>query len=142
MHALRVLDDDDTESSSGRLMLQEAFREPAAVRLVIGSQLNPKLTEQFEQEVARRDALATHRSNDDAIVEVANEARDQQALAAALLRNDDAKPGPGPQRVAHEFEGAQVLIAREKSRVVFAGPEWIAAQAEWREQRRRGGGSD
>ena len=79
----------------------------------------------LEQKIASGHVLALDRSGDDALVEIVEQAFDQQALAAAVIGGDNAEPGIGPQRMAHELQRPQVLIAWEKERlVVRVGERW------------------
>jgi hypothetical protein len=54
----------------------------------------------------------------------------QQALAAALLGGDDAEARVGPQRMPHELERAQVLIAGKKERVLIGSSERRGPESE------------
>ncbi len=122
MHGLRILDDQQADAAHARLVRHEALQAAAAIGLVGLFEGEAELTQDLLQEVARRDVVALDRSGDDALVEIFQQPFDQQALAAAVVRGDHTEPGVGPQRMSHELQRPQVLIAGEKERfVVVAG---------------------
>ena len=84
MHALRVLDDEQADATHAGLVREEALEQAAAIGLVVLVEREAELPQDLEQEFLRADVLALHGRCDDAIVEILEQAADQEALAAAV----------------------------------------------------------
>ena len=130
MHRLRILDDQQADAPHARLVRHEALQAAAAIGLVGLFEREAELAQDLLQEIARRHVLALDRGGDDALVEIVQQPADQQALAAAVLGGDHAEPRVGPQRMPHELQRAQVLIAGEKERLVVRAGERCGRESE------------
>src|SRR5690348_9738513 len=114
MHLLRVLDCEHAHPAHRGLMRKESLEHATAVALVVLFEGEAVLPEHLEQKLTRPETLATHACSHNAIVDAAQQSAHEQALAAAVTRRHNAKARTRPEQLAHEFQRAQMLLAREK----------------------------
>ena len=130
MHRLRILDHQQADAPHARLVRHEALQAAAAVGLVALFEREAELLRISCRKSRGRYVLALDGSGDDALVQIVQQAADQQALTAAVLGGDDPEARVGPQRVPHELQGAQVLVAGKEERVVVGVGERRVPESE------------
>jgi hypothetical protein len=130
MHALGVLDDQQAQPAGAGLVGQKTLQQTAAVGLVVLREREAELTQDLEQELTRTDVLALNRGHIHALVQVLQQALDQQALAAAVIRDDHAETRLGPKRMPHELERTQVLVTGKEEGLVRGIGEGLGGESE------------
>ena len=122
--------DEQAHASRRGLVREEALQQTAPVSLVVLFEREAELAQDLQQEFPRTDLLASDGGDHDALVEIAEQSADQQALAATVICSDHAHARAGPDGVAHELQRTQVLVAREEEGVVAGIAKRLCRQIE------------